>query len=130
MSSVAVFTNLAVVVFTSDLLEDESTLTKVILFVAAEVWIRAPPPPPPHPPPPFYDQHGVFALRYLLSLLPNKPKTVVIQLQRQKIIRSKLIDELPDDFDDNAEDVHVAVDYTIFDHDVDNEADEHADATV
>lgn len=63
ISRVAVVTNVALVVFTSNLFEDETMETKLLAFLLAE--------------------HAVFLLQYMMSFIPDVPLDVTIQLQRQ-----------------------------------------------
>lgn len=84
LSDVAVFVNLALVVFTSNALQSWSLQDKLIVFLAAEVRRHA-----PHRTAAgalirrWRRQHGLLMLRFLLRLIPDTPFGVRIQLERQ-----------------------------------------------
>ncbi|CAM9168269.1 unnamed protein product [Sphacelaria rigidula] len=81
MSHVAVVTNSAIVAFTSELFDDQSSVTRVWIFLGIE--------------------HGMLLFKYgLEAAIPDSPEDVGIQLARNEFLVSKVVHNTPDDDDD------------------------------
>mmetsp|Transcript_20422 Transcript_20422/g.69393 ORF Transcript_20422/g.69393 Transcript_20422/m.69393 type:complete len:748 (+) Transcript_20422:84-2327(+) len=95
LSTIAVITNSALVVFTGDNFESLGPATRVWLFVVLE--------------------HALLLIKYILALIvPDLPEEVDIQLKRQEFLVSKVIENAEDEQDDDlTTDVAESIDMTI-----------------
>jgi len=95
MSTAAVITNSALIVFTGDQFNNTKDFERVWYFVLFE--------------------HCLFMVKYALAIIvPDVPFEVDIQLARQSFIISKVIDNAEDENDDDlAKDISVELDLTI-----------------